>query len=273
MTKEINILKEKLKALELQLEKNTIEADSLKIEINGTFGKLGSKYSALYAPDLLIQVTITGQLSLLMLIERLELEGIPVVSANTDGIVMACPHSKANICNHIVGEWERETGFVTEDTEYRALLSANVNNYVAVKSSGAKGKGAYTNPWLDPKTAIFRFHKNPEAFICVNAVHEFLSVGKPIVDTINECEDISQFVCVRNVKGGAVKDGVYLGKVIRWYYKIAEIGDIRYKDSGNLVPKSEGAWPLMVLPKKMPLDIDKGHYIRVANEMLTDLGY
>jgi DNA polymerase elongation subunit (family B) len=68
-----------------------VAADSLKITINGTFGKLGSPWSTLYAPNLLIQVTVTGQLALLMLIERLELRGIPVVSANTDGLVIKCP--------------------------------------------------------------------------------------------------------------------------------------------------------------------------------------
>lgn len=64
---------------------------TFKIVLNGTFGKLGSKYSFLYSPNLMIQVTITGQLALLMLIEALEAAGISVVSANTDGIVSRCP--------------------------------------------------------------------------------------------------------------------------------------------------------------------------------------
>ena len=52
-----------------------VTADSLKITINGSFGKLGSKWSCLYSPDLLIQVTVTGQLSLLMLIEAQNAKG------------------------------------------------------------------------------------------------------------------------------------------------------------------------------------------------------
>src|ERR1017187_7366641 len=67
-----------------------VTAESLKIAVNGSFGKLGSKWSALYAPDLLIRVTITGQLSLLMLIEMIELAGLPVLSGNTDGILVKC---------------------------------------------------------------------------------------------------------------------------------------------------------------------------------------
>jgi hypothetical protein len=67
-----------------------VTADVLKIVVNGSFGKFGSKWSKLYAPDLLIQTTVTGQLALLMLIELLEEAGIEVLSANTDGIVTRC---------------------------------------------------------------------------------------------------------------------------------------------------------------------------------------
>ena len=62
-----------------------------KIMINGTFGKTGSVYSVLFAPTMLIQTTITGQLSILMLIEWHEHYGIPVISSNTDGIVIFLP--------------------------------------------------------------------------------------------------------------------------------------------------------------------------------------
>ena len=65
--------------------KDKVTDMTLKIVLNGTFGKLGSKWSFLYAPNLMIQVTITGQLALLMLIEDLE-QADSVISANTDGM-------------------------------------------------------------------------------------------------------------------------------------------------------------------------------------------
>ena len=43
----------------------------LKVAINGTFGKLNSMWSTLYAPNLFLQVVLTGQFSLLLLIEML----------------------------------------------------------------------------------------------------------------------------------------------------------------------------------------------------------
>ena len=62
-------------------------AETLKIVLNGTFGKTGERggWSVVYYPEMMIQVTVTGQLSLLLLIEQFEMNGISVVSANTEG--------------------------------------------------------------------------------------------------------------------------------------------------------------------------------------------
>jgi DNA polymerase elongation subunit (family B) len=255
--------------------KNTVVADSLKITINGSFGKFGSMYSSLYSPQLLLQVTITGQLSLLMLIERIEIAGIQVVSANTDGIVIKCPKLRVDDLNAIIRQWEYETNFKTEETQYKAVYSRDVNNYIAVKLDGScKTKGAYSNPWNDKKLASFRFHKNPDATICVEAVCEFLTKQIPIEKTIKNCQDITKFVCVRNVKGGGEKNGQYLGKVVRWYYAHNEFGEINYVLSGNKVPKSDGALPLMDLPKSLAdLSIDYDRYISISLKILEDIGY
>lgn len=200
--------------LKAELKEVLTAQDSLKITINGSFGKLGSKYSILYAPDLLIQVTITGQLSLLMLIERLELSGIPVVSANTDGIVMKCPKHLISVMDKVVKVWEYETGFDTEDTQYLSLLSRDVNNYIAVKrkfdyetktwldvADGCKTKGAF----IVPDKGKYNLKKNPQNVICARAIVELLTKGTPIENTILESKDITDFVNVRTVKGGAVK--------------------------------------------------------------------
>lgn len=171
-------------------------AQTLKIFLNGTFGKLGSKYSVLYAPNLLIQVTVTGQLALLMFIERLEMAGIPVVSANTDGIVMACPKALEPRMLEIVQWWERATGFETEETRYRALFSRDVNNYVALKEGGGvKTKGTLADPGV---------MKNPQNTIVNKAVCDYLDKGVPIAETILRCRDIREFVTVKRVTGGAV---------------------------------------------------------------------
>ena len=241
-----------------------VTADSLKITINGSFGKFGSPYSALYSPVLLIQTTVTGQLALLMLIEALESEGIEVVSANTDGIVMRCPRSHLRLLDYIVWEWEHATGFETEATEYQALYSRDVNNYIAVKPDNSfKLKGVFAPAALQ---------KNPANEICTGAVVKYLIDGTPVEDSILACRDITKFVTIRTVKGGAVKGGQYLGKAVRWYYARGETGTINYKINGYTVARSEGARPLMDLPEQFPGDVDFDWYIREAHNLLADIG-
>ena len=259
-------------------------ADSLKITINGSFGKLGSMYSILFSPNLLIQTTVTGQLALLLLIEWLEEEGIQVVSANTDGIVIRCHKSKIDLMNEVVADWEAATKFETEATEYSHLYSRDVNNYIAVKAdgSGVKTKGAYAIPEPGKPPLL---QKNPTNEIAIRAVIEHITKGTSLTKTIRECEDIRQFLTVRTVQGGGIWDtgrtvdeGEYLGKAIRWYYGAGLDTHIVYKKPNakgnhNRVPKSEGAKPCMTLPDAMPDDVNYGWYIKEAQSILQDIGF
>jgi len=249
--------------LEAKKQGHKAVSDSLKIVINGSFGKLGSKYSILYAPQLMLQVTITGQLALLMLIEMLEEKGITCVSGNTDGVVSMYDKSRHDEVRGIIKQWEEKTAFKTEETEYAAVYSRDVNNYIAVKKDGVKKKGTFAQDSLA---------KNPEHNICTDGVIAYLTEGKSVEKTIKECKDVRRFVSVRNVKGGGEKDGVYLGKVVRWYYAKGETGCIKYVGSGNKVAKTDGAKPLMDLPDELPSDVDYNWYIKTATDMLFDCG-
>ena len=91
--------------------------------------------------------------------------------------------------------------------------------------------------------------------------------------TVRSCADIRKFVSVRTVTGGAVKDGVFLGKSIRWYYAAGEDGEIVYAKNGNKVPRSEGAKPIMDIPAAFPQDVDYDWYEREAERMLYDICY
>lgn len=244
---------------------NKVVADSLKIVVNGSFGKFGSKWSSLYSPDLLIQVTVTGQLSLLMLIERLEQAGITVVSANTDGVVSKFPKHLESRYTEIVEQWQRDTGFELEFTDYCALYSRDVNNYYAIKGKGIKTKGAYAEEGLQ---------KNPANLICSQAVGQFLTEGISVSETIRRCRDITRFVTVRTVQGGAVdQNGDYLGKAVRFYYARGVTGSLHYKKNGNKVPRSDGARPLMDLPDEFPSDVDYDWYIAEAEKILEEIGW
>ena len=170
-----------------------------KIMINGTFGKTGSPYSVLFAPEMLIQTTLTGQLSLLMLIEWHELYGVPVISANTDGIVVNCPRDRLHVSEALIAEWEKRTGLEMETDDYVAIYARDVNNYFAIKTpDDVKRKGEYAKAGLVEK-------KNPDVEICADAVADFLAKGVPVDYTIAACRDITKFVTIQKVNGGGVK--------------------------------------------------------------------
>lgn len=276
-------LEARLKQLEHDLAKANIEADSLKIVVNGGFGKFGSRWSVLYAPDLLIQVTITGQLALFMLIEMIEDLGIPVVSANTDGVLIKCPKDRYDDLQARIAWWQALTFFETEETRYKGVYSRDVNNYLAVKEGGGDPKAKFLDERLGIKVkgcycergsaGDSVLSKNPEVLICSDAVMELLRNGTPIEQTIRACKDIRRFVTIRKVTGGARKSEQYLGKVIRWYYSTEMKGEINRATKGDKIPNSDGARPLMELPNEFPTDVNYDRYIDAAVETLHDIGY
>lgn len=255
-----NIVETRLKA---KAEGNKLVAESLKITINGSFGKFGSKYSKLYSPDLLIATTITGQLTLLMLIEQLEKNGITVVSANTDGLEYFCPRDKIDLAEAIVFDLELVTGFKMEHGEYKALHARDVNNYVAVYDGYTKAKGIYAEITLS---------KGLQTPIVYEAVSKYLLDGTSVENTIHNGFKINDFCSARTVKGGGVYDGEYLGKMVRWYYSTESKGCITYKANGNKVPKTDGCKPMMDLVDRLPDDLDYSWYINEAISALKDLG-
>ena len=257
------IYEQRLKAKAMS---DKVTANTLKITLNGSFGKLGSKYSFLFAPQLLIQTTLTGQLALLMLIEQFEIAGIPVVSANTDGVVVKCPVERELDMYDVILHWESQTEFVTEENRYAALYSKDVNNYIALQNDGGvKTKGLYAGAGL---------MKNVTNPVCVRAVIEYLQKGIDIETTIKACNDIRYFVTIRTVKGGAIdQTGADLGTAIRWYYATGVDGPIKYAVNGNKVPKSEGAKACQLLPDDLPKDIDYAWYVAEAERILEDIGF
>ena len=274
-----NALVERRLAAKKAKDKGT--AESLKIAINGSFGKLGNKYSVLYSPDLLIQITITGQLVLLMQIEMVEQAGFRVLSANTDGIVIRCPKWRYDALNEIIKQWETLTGFETEETQYRAIYCKDVNNYIAIKTDGkVKGKGLYSVPWggVTEGPPVFKLQKNPSTTIVVEAVIALLRDGIPVEDTIRACTDMRKFTSVRTVTGGATQNKVYIGKVVRWYYARDSHDVLNYckatkRGGHNKVPKTDGSKALMELPDVFPADVNYDWYVAEAKNVLHNIGY
>lgn len=265
---------------------NKTVAETLKIVLNGSFGKFGSPYSTLYAPNLMIQTTLTGQLAILMLIEALELRGMQVISANTDGFVTKVPRARRDEFNALLTKWEGITSLGTEETQYRSLHSASVNSYIAFKCKFDKERNVWIEDQIDEikrkgsllgeggpgKPGAAGMKKNPTNEVCIDALIAYLLEGTPFLTTIMKCRDIRKFVTIRKVKGGCVKDGELVGKVVRWYYSTSTQGPLKYRSTGNNVAKSDGAMPIMTLPDEFPNDVDYAWYVREATALLAEIG-
>jgi len=178
--------------LEAKHSGDKVKADGLKITINSIFGKLGSNTFWLEDAKAMISVTLSGQLYLLMLIESLALEGIPTISANTDGIVCKIPKHLENRYYEICKEWEEKTGFELEYTYYLLYVRSDVNNYITKKNDGkTKEKGRYMK-----EISIKKGYRYP---IVAVAMYEYFVNNKPLIDTYKESTDILDFCISQKV--------------------------------------------------------------------------
>ena len=264
-----------IERIEAKKRGDKVKANVYKIILNGSFGKFGNRYSRLFSPDLLIHTTITGQLSLLMLIERLEEQGFSVVSSNTDGITVH--FKKANYDNFLilVKNWEKETCFETEETRYKALYNQSVNSYIAIKEDNSlKCKGLFAGSELS---------RNPAIKVCKDAVFAYLLEGKNIEDSIyNTPLEPTNFLMVRKVKGGGYWQEKYLGKIVRWYwstngtpiYRKLETVELKKDGTKKVNPKvadTDDAYPIMNLKDEL-ININYEKYIAKTYELLKTIG-
>jgi hypothetical protein len=240
-----------------------------KIVGNGWYGKMWSKYSIALNPQAGVSITINGQLSLLMLAERLHLGGVAVVSANTDGIVTKTPGGLEWYRDSVMQWWQTATGYQLEHSEYRLLAQRDVNNYTALTTKGKpKRKGVFAESGI--LSGMQGIH--PDRDISKDAAVLFMTQGVPVEQTIRACTDIRKFVLSRKVKGGAYYCGQYLGPTARWYYCAASSEPLRYAN-GNKVAASDGAKPIQTLPDVFPGDVDYTAYIGYANKLVQECGY
>ena len=174
---------------------NKIGAEALKIVINSIYGKLGSELFFLYDRFAQMQVTINGQLMTMTLIEELELNGIHVISANTDGIVIKLPRDKFNVYKEITDRWNETNKMGADYEEYKMIVSRDINNYMDIQTDGTvEYKGA-----LDPKQYLKELKKGYDAPVVAVAVFEYFVNNVPVMTTLRNHKDILDFCKTQNV--------------------------------------------------------------------------
>ena len=174
----------------------------LKIVINAIYGKLGFEKGPLYDRLAVLKVTINGQLMMLMLIEELELNGIKVVSANTDGIVIKLYNRDIAKYNEIKERWESITKLKFDTDYYECLICRDVNNYVSQFRVTKKGVNKLKNEFkgdLHPLMYSEDLKKGYNMPIVAQAVYNYFIKSIPIMDTLQSATNILDFCKTQNV--------------------------------------------------------------------------
>jgi hypothetical protein len=161
--------------------------EAYKLALNGGgFGKTGEPNSWQFDPLVSMTTTIGNQLCLLMLCEKYLDNGIEIISANTDGVLIIKELAKSELISEIDKWWEAITQHTLEYTPYTTFVQTSVNDYLAVKPDGEiKYKGDF-----DPFKEL---HKDHSFRIVPLALSEYFSKGISFEQTIRNHTNIYDF--------------------------------------------------------------------------------
>ena len=191
---------------------NKLAAEALKIVINAIYGKFGFEMFFLFDRFAQMQVTINGQLMVMMVVEALELDGIHVVSANTDGIIVKLPKDKEEDFKRITDDWCAQNKLGADSERYKLFVTRDINNYFDIQSNDkVEYKGG-----LDPKQYLKDLKKGYDMPVVAKAVFEYFAHDTPVMETLRNHKDILDFCKTQNVgkQFEVVYQKVENGKVI-----------------------------------------------------------
>lgn len=176
----------------------------LKIVINSIYGKFGFENGPLYDRLATLQVTINGQLMLLMLCEELEANDIPIVSANTDGLMVKVYEDKEEDFNRIIDWWQKTTGMSMDADVLHCLIARDVNNYIAQFRVKDKKTGEFKledelKGTFNPLMYLNDLQKGYSMPIVSKAVYDYFINHVPVMDTLKAATNILDFCMTQNV--------------------------------------------------------------------------
>ena len=258
---------------------------ALKLAVNSVYGKSSDMNSWIYDRQLTMFTTITGELSLMMLIEAYEAKEIRVISANTDGVTIHIHKSKLAEMEKINAWWCKITGYELERADYKKIIFSTVNDYLAIKTDGEiKKKGDFLTD--------FELHKNKSARIVPLALEHYYVSGIPIAETISLHKNPFDF-CIRQKSTSdfhyegyrkGMEPSVY-NKLIRYYVTKGEDGEkllkIKNQESQSTAPNSSqveaGDWLCKVvnhLPASTSvasMNVNYDYYIDKAESLVLKI--
>ena len=257
-------------------------ANALKLVCNTTYGCLLNQFNDLYDPLMGRSVCISGQLYLLELAEHCyqEIDDLRIVQLNTDGIMVELNKSDYSKLQEICNEWQERTGFDLEEDTITKIAQKDVNNYIEVQPDGkAKAKGGYLVKGIAPAGA---FNVNNSSVIVATALKEYFAHGTPVEDTINACDDMSQFQIIAKA-GAKYKEAYHLvdgEKIpIQKVNRVYATKDERFGKLYKVKAENDSEAKIDSLPEHCVIDnenlldisdVDKTFYINMAKKRVND---
>lgn len=169
-------------------------AQVLKIVINSIYGKLSYEKGDLFDRMATLKVTINGQLMIMMLCEELEINGIEVISANTDGIVVKLYKSKKETFDKIATNWKKLTGLDADSEEYLYYINRDINTYFIEELNGKTDAKGALNEFMYLKD-LSKGYSMP---VVARAVVNYFK-GIPVLETLYNSKNILDFCLTQNV--------------------------------------------------------------------------
>jgi len=255
---------------------------ALKLAVNSVYGKSSDMQNWIYDRQLTMFTTITGELSLMMLIEQYETSGIHVISANTDGVTIKIKKALLPLMHEINDWWCSITQYELERTDYSKIIFSTVNDYLAIMTNGEiKKKGDFLTD--------FELHKNKSARIVPIALERYFVSGIPVDETIRNHDNLYDF-CLRQKAtrsfhyegtNRATGEVTIYNKLIRYYVsntgdKIFKVKNPECQTRAAAISQIEaGEWVCKVcnfLPKGSSTDnVNYDYYIEKTNRIITKI--
>lgn len=269
---------------------------------------MGDKNNPMCDMKMMYSVCVTGQLLLTDFIEKIE-DYCTLFNLNTDGVFFTIDEENHDYNFQKImeakEEWENRTRLILELEEYRKVVQKDVNNYIVVPEGDLftkdgkprwKSKGAYVKELkdIDYDLPIVNF-----------ALNNYFVLGKPVEETINECDNLRDFqkiVRLTSVYNNAIKNAEFekvkelneeTGRyrtVVKWNGKGDILKDKTFRvfastreEDGGIFKQKEGKNPEKwantpercfidneeVLGKPVPEYLDREYYIEMAKKRVN----
>ena len=110
-----------------------------------------------------------------------------IIQMNTDGLTVKLPRGAEEAMRQVVQWWEGITKLRMEFAEYRTMFIRDVNNYIALYTSGkVKRKGAYEYD--------LEWYQNHSALVVSKVAEQVLLHGAPIRETVEQWGNLYDFM-------------------------------------------------------------------------------